>query len=264
VGGAWNNALSDRVVATAEAAAQDLQARGIQKDKIQVILNGSLPIREVAGEELNAFRTRYRIAPTDFTVGISARLVPYKGHHCFLQAAKFLCEKAPQIPFRFLIAGEGELREKLEQTAHEFGIWEKVRFLGFLSDMAPFYRSLRLNVNCSHGTETSCLALSEGMSAGVPFLASRYGGNPAMLGDSHAGMLFSVGDAEELAEQILQIATDPALEILMGQAAKRRYEERYTAAKMTEEVTRLYEDLLDHRGIIRSKPAQQGRRNRKV
>ena len=80
----------------------------------------------------------------------------------------------------------------------------------------------------------------------------------------NAGMLFSVGDADELAEQILQIATDPALEALMGQAAKQRYEERYTAAKMNEEVTRLYEDLVDHRVKNRLKPAQQGRRHRKV
>jgi glycosyltransferase involved in cell wall biosynthesis len=123
------------------------------------------------------------------------------------------------------------------------GLCEVVRFTGFVKDMAPIYRILRVNVNCSRGTETSCLALSEGMSAGLPTVASDYGGNPAMLGKGSAGILFPQGDAEALSEALLRIATDPALEDALRRAARKRYESCYTAERMGEKMTEIYESL---------------------
>ena len=110
--------------------------------------------------------------------------------------------------------------------------------------MATVYRLLRVNVNCSMGTETSCLALSEGMSAGVPAVVSDYGGNRAMIGESHAGIVYPVGNANALADAIGRIVCDPALELQMRRAARERYEQYYTASAMTEQVTRIYERML--------------------
>lgn len=244
LGGVWNRALSDRVIATADAAAQNLRAFGIPQEKIEVIINGSEPVREVGAEELEAYRRKWDIRADDFTVGISARLVPCKGHETFLRAAKNMAERQPQVRFRFLIAGEGERRAVLEELAQTLGISESVRFLGFLSDMAPFYRLLRVNVNCSSGTETSCLALSEGMSAGVPMVVSDYGGNRAMIGDGQAGLIYPVGDSDALADAVCRIVSDPALEQTMRRAAAARYRSHYTAAQMTEHLTRIYEALV--------------------
>ena len=98
-----------------------------------------------------------------------------------------------------------------------------VTFAGFVADMAPIYRILRVNVNCSCGTETSCLAISEGMSVGLPTVASNYGGNVAMIGECGAGFLFDVGDAEALANAILQIAENEELEKKMQRCAYERY-----------------------------------------
>ena len=244
LGGIWNRALSDRVIATADAAAQNLRAFGIPDEKIEVIINGSEPVREVGEEELFAFRRKWGIAENDFTVGICARLVACKGHETFLRAAKRMTETMPQVNFRFLIAGEGDRRDVLEELTDTLGIRESVRFLGFLSDTAPFYRSLRVHVNCSCGTETSCLALSESMSAGVPTVVSDYGGNADMIGDGQAGILYPVGDFEALAEAVCRIASDPSLEMTMRSAAHRRYREHYTAQQMTEQLTRVYEALI--------------------
>ena len=167
LGGAWNRRLSDRVIATAEAAAEDLVRLGIPRERIAVILNGSDAVREVSCEELADFRRTFAIPEDAFTVGLAARLVPCKGHAVLLRAARLLCERMPDRSFVFLLAGEGPMRPSLIRLAEKEGIADRVRFLGFLADMAPFYRALRVNVNCSEGTETSCLALSEGMSASL-------------------------------------------------------------------------------------------------
>ncbi len=254
IGGVWNRSLSDRVIATAQAAAEDLRRLGIPNQQIEVILNGSEPIREVGQGELDAFRAKWGVFKEDFVVGISARLEPCKGHETFLRAAKLAREKAPDTEFRFLIAGNGSRRAELENMSHLLGISDSVVFCGFLEDMAPFYRLLRLNVNCSNGTETSCLALSEGMSAGVPMAVSDYGGNRDMVGESEAGIVFPVGNESALAEAIVGIASDPSKEARMRSAARARYLAHYTASGMTERVTELYERLLFPSAFSREDP----------
>lgn len=244
LGGAYNRRLSDRVIATAEAAATDLSALGIARDRIDVVINGSEEVRAVGEDELARLRQRWGLRKEDFVVGICARLEEYKGHEVFLRAARLLIERLPHLRLRFLIVGTGTRLVALERMASSLGISPWVTFCGFVEDMAPIYRLLRVNVNCSHGTETSCLALSEGMSAGVPCVVSDYGGNRAMVEESEAGTVFPVGDAVALADAVARIATDPVLEARMKKAAYARYLEHYTAKEMTDRVTEIYEGLM--------------------
>ena len=244
VAGICNRMLSDYVIATADAAAENLRQLGIPEGKISVIINGSLPVREVDEETLAQTRERFGIKTDDFTVGICARLEECKGHDTFLSAAAILRQQHHKIPFRFLIIGDGSRCEELKKLTADLDLTDCVTFTGFVSDMAPIYRILRVNVNCSSGTETSCLAISEGMSVGLPTIASDYGGNVAMIGESGAGFLFSVGDAEALADAILKIAEDRGLEERMKVCARERYLSHFTAEKMSREVQEVYEKML--------------------
>ena len=241
--GVVNRVLSDYTIATADVAAQNLRQLGIPERKISVIINGSLPVREVDEQVIDETRKVYGLQKGDFAVGICARLEECKGHDTFLSAAAILKQRNPQIPFRFLIIGDGSRRQELKEKASSCGIEDCVIFTGFVSDMAPLYHILRVNVNCSCGTETSCLAISEGMSVGLPTIASNYGGNASMIGEAGAGILFPVGDAEALANAILQIAKDIDFEEKMKQAARARYLSHFTAQKMTRKVEEVYQDL---------------------
>ena len=243
--GVCNRLLSDYVIATADVAAKNLRELGIPEDKICVIINGSLPVREVDRGVLDETRKAFRIDKGDFTVGICARLEDCKGHDTFFSAAVILRQLRPNFPFRFLIIGDGSRRAELQKLCADFHLNDRVVFTGFVADMAPIYHILRLNVNCSCGTETSCLAISEGMSVGLPTVASDYGGNVAMIGESDAGILFPVGDAEALASAVLQIAEDAELEKRMKEAARARYLTHFTAAKMSREVQEVYEMILE-------------------
>ena len=238
-----NASLSDRVIATATAAADDLLALGIPMEKIKVIINGSDPVREVGEAELDAARAAFGIDKSAFCVGICARLVACKGHSTLLHAAREVLDTSPS-PIVFLIAGDGPERERLQSEARDLGIADYVRFLGFLNDTAPFYRLLDLNVNCSVGTETSCLAISEGMSAGVPALATDYGGNPAMVEEGTSGFLFPQNDSHALANLILRIQSNRSLLNSLRHGALLRYQAHFTAERMTRQTTRVYEEIL--------------------
>ena len=243
--GWWNRFLSHRVIATADAAAENLVLLGIPRKKITVIINGSEPVREIADEELAFYRNQWGISESDFTVGICARLEACKGQRIFLGAAKRLCERLPHIHFRFLIVGTGGEEADLRRLTKEMDLESCVCFTGFVRDMAPVYRLLRVNVNCSVGTETSCLALSEGMSASLPMVVSDYGGNGAMVGDGKAGILFPPGEEVALADALERIVLQKDLEREMRKAAYERYRKHYTAVQMTDRLTAVYEELLN-------------------
>lgn len=245
--GPWNNALSDLVIATAEVAAENLHSLGIPAEKIRVIPNGSLPVREVGAEELTNCRALWKIPTNAFVVGLCARLEPCKGQDVLLRALQRMNKMKPHSRVFALFIGTGSWESELKAMAKDLGIANRVCFTGFLKDVAPAYRSMRVNVNCSRGTETSCLALSEGMSAGLPMVVSDYGGNPAMVGKSRAGILFPLNDDEQLARILLQIEEDPALERSMQQAAYQRYAAHYTARRMAEETTRVYREVLQEK-----------------
>ena len=246
--GGWiNSRLSDLVIATSEGAAENLQSLGVKPQKIRTIPNGSHAVRAVDEEELSEYRHKWSLSPQDLCIGIAARLVECKGHRTFLLAAARLRARLPSHPLRFLIAGEGEMRKELEQMSESMGLAPFVRFLGFVEDLAPFYRLLSVNVNCSVGTETSCLALSEGMSAGVATVASDYGGNREMLGEGSAGVLVPTADPDALAEALAFILEDPERMTGLQEAARRQYEKKYTATRMAEATVAVYREALQRK-----------------
>jgi glycosyltransferase involved in cell wall biosynthesis len=86
------------------------------------------------------------------------------------------------------------------------GVAKRVRFLGFREDVRCFYHALDAHLSCSLGSETSSLALAEGMSAGCPTVASDTEGNRARVG--RGGLLFPAGDDAALAACIRALTPD--------------------------------------------------------
>ena len=101
-----------------------------------------------------------------------------------------------------------------------------------------------MQLNASTGTETSSLALIEGMSLGLPTIASAYGGNPYLIRDGQEGLLFRPGDARQLAACIARLMADPALGQTLGRNGNAAYMEKYTARAFAANVEAAYERAL--------------------
>lgn len=236
--GLLNNTLSTHIVAVADAARQNLVDTGVDPRKIRVIINGVEPMRNATDAEIAALREQYAIGDNTFVCGISARLEPYKGHRYLLETASIVLREHPDTVF--LLVGDGSARAELEALADSLGITEQIRFTGFVDDVAPYYALMDVNLNCSIGTETSSLALSEGMSLGVPCIATTFGGNPYMVTDGKNGFLVPERDSVAMAERILLLIEDPALRQQLSDGARAAYREKFTAAAMTRQLEELY------------------------
>lgn len=238
INGWINGTLSTHIVAVSDAAAADLLVTGVKPKKITVIMNGVEPMPASTAAEKAEIRRSLGIGAEDFVCGISARLEVYKGHTYLLQAAALLKETHPSM--KFLILGGGSEEAALRREAENLGIADAVRFTGFVEQVAPYLNIMNLNINCSIGTETASLALSEGMSLGIPAVVSDFGGNPYMITDDLNGYVVPQKDPAALASGIRRIAEDPDLYGKLSAGAREVYEQRFTAAVMTRKMEELY------------------------
>ncbi len=240
ISGAVGRLLSSNAIAVAHAASRDLVSMGFPEERIRVIINGVDGLGRYTSEEREAARRELGVEDK-FVVGICARIEKCKDHECFLRAARILSKESDK--YRFMIVGEGSLLDETIALAQSLGICDKVIFTGFVEDVERYMNCFDLNVNCSVGTETSSLALSEGMSIGLPAVASSYGGNPYMVRHGENGFIYTMGDFCELADMIRRLADDSSLYERASRAAYARYLSELNAKNMTAQTEELYAEL---------------------
>jgi glycosyltransferase involved in cell wall biosynthesis len=150
-------------------------------------------------------------------VGTVGRLVPQKGLHVLLLAAKAVLTHRPDICF--LIVGGGELADSLREEAQQLGISDRVRFTGVRQNVEEILAALDLFVSSSlwEGLPTAIL---EAMAAQVPVIATRVSGTVELVQDGVTGVLVEPGDPMQLAEAILAQAASPESSQLMATRAR--------------------------------------------
>ena len=239
--GAVQCILSNGIIAVAEAAKNDLVEMGIPASKIRVIINGVSGMTQLDEKQRAEIRRDLSIASDSTVVGIFARLEEYKGHRDLIEAADILLKCTEK--YRFLIVGSGSCEEKLKNMCKEKGIDKYFVFSGFVNDVTKLLNITDINVNCSCGTETSSLSLSEGMSIGIPSIVSDYGGNPYMVEDGVNGFVYPIGDCKRLAALIKRLSEDSYLWKKLSQNAYIRFERELNSKKMTEATYKYYTQL---------------------
>lgn len=245
--GKMNLLLNDGIIAVSESAKRNLTDLGVKENEITVIVNGSRKLNEMNGEEKLAVRKKLNIPKEVKIISIFARLEYYKDHRTLLAASQYLAAGK----FRILIVGTGSIADELQQYAKNIGVDDRVSFLGFKEDITEIMNVTDINVNCSIGTETSSLALSEGMSIGVPAIASDYAGNLYMVRNFENGIIFKQGDYFELAEKIKMLAQNSELYEKLSQNARKRFLEELNAKSMSEKTQDYYKKLYNktHRNM---------------
>ena len=246
--GRWINKLvneryADRIIAVSPAARENLVQGGVSPGKITVVMNGTAPVPRTSREERAALREELSIPPGAVVFGILARLEDYKGHLYLVEAVRLLRERGRE-DFTVLTAGAGPFEGELARAVREAGVGEQLRLLGFRSDVAGLLNILDVQLNCSYGTEATSMALLEGMSLGLPTIASDYGGNPWVVEDGRTGLIFPSRDASALAEAMEKLMDDPGERRAMGQRARERYESSFTGEAFAKNTENIYLDIL--------------------
>jgi len=232
----------DAIIGNSRAVVRQLADEGVPEAKLHLIYNGIEPMRTVAS------RSEARQAlglDEDALVGVVvANLIHYKGHR---ELVRGLSQVEPELssPWRILFAGRDHgLRAELEALASARGISHRIQFLGEYSDIPLLLAAADFGLLTSREEGFSNVIL-ETMSAGLPMVVTDVGGNAEAVVDSQTGFVVPPRNPKAIGDAMLQLARDPGLRKRLGDAARKRVEEKFSIDQCVKAHAELYQDLLD-------------------
>jgi len=235
----WKNRQVDCFIAASEAIRQMLVADGIPPTQVVTVHEGIDVEHVVAAPPVNVHEAFWlpHHAPV---VGNVAALVPHKGQRYLIDAAHLVVQDIPDA--RFIILGEGELREHLEKQIRDHHLEKHVLLPGFRTDVLGCIKGFDLFV-MSSVTEGLGTSLLDAMACRRAIVATAAGGIPEIVEDHVNGLLAPPRDAHALAAAIVRALNDAPLRTRMGEAGFARVTERFSVEKMISATALIYERL---------------------
>lgn len=239
--------VAHAVVANCEEVRRQLvEVEGLKAGKTVTLYNGldterlTPPSGLTREETLRSFGLPADEGRQFVTIVANMRLA-LKDHPTFLRAARRVRESVPGAAF--VLAGEGELTEDLRGLAAELGLSEHAFFTGRCARVAEL---LSVSGVCvlSSTAEGFSNSILEYMAAARPVVATDVGGAREAIVEGVTGHVVRPGDDESLAARIAGLLRDPARAREMGEAGRRRVEEKFSTAAQLERTEALYERLL--------------------
>ena len=229
---------ADVVIANSAAGRAFVAARGVPKERIEVIYNGVDPQRLVSTRTPQQVREALSLPESAFVVGMAARVEASKDPACFVAA----CAQAMarQDDLYALLVGDGPLLTQTQQLAQQTGFSNRFIFTGRREDVADLFSAMDAALLTSSKIEGCSNALLEAMALGRAVIATRVGGNVELIEDEVNGLLAAPGDAPALAAAVIRLHDDGALRRRLGENGRETVGRRFSQAAMVHAYESLY------------------------
>ncbi len=241
----WLIRRANRVIACSRAVSQAFEGAGLAGDVvIESIPNGIDKSRDSppTAKRLQELRQSLGAGPKTVLFAVIGRLEPQKGHRDLLAAFAHLLS-VTTVDVRLAVLGTGPLADELKTRAREAGIDSQVVFAGFRSDVPELLPALDAVVFSSL-YEGLPVALLEAMAAGRCIVTTDVPGIVEAARDQREALVTPLSAPRELAEALAKVADEPELRARLGAAARRRFDERFTADAMVRSYQAVYRELV--------------------
>ncbi len=230
---------ADSIIVSTQGLLDGSSYLGQYREKCHIIPFG------ISDERLDACKVtaaEHRAADGPVKLLFTGRLVYYKGCEVLLLA--FAKVRTDCV---LTMIGDGPLAERLHSLAQEYGVSDRVRFLGRASDDALYREMADCDVFILPSiakSEAFGLVQIEAMAFGKPVINTNLkSGVPCVSLDGQTGFTVEPGDAQALAEAIDKLAGDAELRIRYGKAARARVESTFRLSTMLDGVLAEYKRL---------------------
>ncbi|MFN8009004.1 MAG: glycosyltransferase family 4 protein [Terriglobia bacterium] len=226
------------VVGVSSKIVDELLRIHVPAKKVSMISNG-INLSRFAAEGSN-LRAEFKIGPFESVVGVVARMTPEKGLIHLIEAAKSVLQEMPGT--RFLLVGDGPLRNELEKKVAQLEISSQVLFVGPRQDMPEVYRTLDFFVLPSLN-EGLPMALLEAMASSRAVVVTGVGEIPQLIRPSQEGLLIPPGDSRAISTALTQLMHNRNLSSTLARNALARVTELCSSRRMCEQYLKLYTEL---------------------
>jgi phosphatidylinositol alpha-1,6-mannosyltransferase len=222
---------ADLVITNSEFTRAFVASAGVPQSRIVKIRPGADPTHFRPRLDCHELAQRLGVfgRPTLLTVARIVKTNRYKGHDVVLRALATVKRAVPDVAY--VIVGEGDDLDYLDQLARECGVRENVTFAGRVSDeeLPLLYNACDAFIMCSREDRTRRgilaegfgIALVEASACGKAVIAGRSGGVPDAVQDGLTGLLVNPVDSEAVAAAIVKVLREPCLANTMGENGRK-------------------------------------------
>jgi colanic acid/amylovoran biosynthesis glycosyltransferase len=172
------------------------------------------------------------------------RLVPEKGQTVLLEAIAELTRRGHDVTAT--IAGEGALKPELEKMAERLRLSDRVEFPGAVGQhqLRDLYEEAAVFCLPSFG-EGVPIVLMEAMAMEVPPISTRIAGIPELIEHEHGGLLIPPGRADELADALESLLTEPAFHRELAAAGRQKVLKEFDTHRSAAQLLAIFEEMLE-------------------
>ncbi len=211
------------VVCVCEYSKRFLISCGVDPEKINTIHNGIELC--VVPEKNKLLRNEFNIDDDSLVIGIASRIDPVKGLEFLLDAAAALIDEGKNIDL--VLVGDGFSLNDLKSQAEALKIVDRVHFVGFQEDMAPWLAMFDIFALPSRA-EYHSIGLLEAMRFQKAIVASDVGGNTESVRDEKEALVVPAADVDALRKALLRLIESVDLRSRLALAARQRFEKKFT------------------------------------
>ncbi|HEY9771542.1 MAG TPA: glycosyltransferase family 4 protein [Coleofasciculaceae cyanobacterium] len=232
------NRFASLVVANSQASKTAFITAGGKEELVEVVYNG-FDLEQYQIDEYRVSQLKHQLSlEGQYIIGHFSRLSPWKGQHILIEALTH-CPQATAILVGDALFGEEEYVKQLHEQVERLQLGDRVRFLGFRTDIPELMSMCDLIVHTSTAPEPFGRVIVEAMLCGKPIVASAAGGAIELIQNNHTGWLTTPGNILQLAEIINQCFQQPDITKKIAQAGKIAAIQRFKLSAIEQQIDNL-------------------------
>ncbi|WP_416670494.1 glycosyltransferase family 4 protein [Egbenema bharatensis] len=234
------NRCASWIIANSESSRTAFIEAGGKAERVSVVYNG-FDVEKYQASRRSSSEIRQALGiEQKFVVGHFSRLSPWKGQHILIEALAHCPDPVMALLVGDALFGEQDYVEQLHQQVHALGLGDRVKFLGFQSDVISLMAACDLVAHTSTAPEPFGRVIVEAMLCGTPVVATAAGGAIELVQPNQTGWLTPPGDVQALAAVVNQCHHSPETAQTIAHAAQEQSRQRFNL----EEVSRQIHEIL--------------------
>jgi glycosyltransferase involved in cell wall biosynthesis len=233
------NFFASLVIANSHASQKAFVQAGGKSELTAIVYNGFDPKNyQICEYDVKKLQQELGLEGK-FVVGQFSRLSPWKGQHILIDA---LAKCPPQVTAILVgdaLFGEQDYVQELHQQVTALGLENRVKFLGFRSDIPQLMAACNLVAHTSTAPEPFGRVIVEAMLSGTPVIAAKAGGAMELVQHGINGFLVSPEKPLELAQVINTCLQEIEITAAIADYAKNIASQRFDVATINQQITQL-------------------------